>query len=985
MAPFYRERNAGESKRHNMGVAGNGVSGLGSPFGELGVEFSHSELRETAYEIFVATCRPSAGKPLSWSPQYQRSGEREMSLSPSPSPVSFSSTYSPASSSPLQRSLTSSAASTVKKALGLKSSKKSPYKDGSPARSSKRPTTVSELMRIQMGISEERDSQIRRALLRIAAGQIGKQIEAMVLPLEFLQQSKASDFLNPEEYEAWKVRNLKVLEAGLLLHPLVPLEKNDSAAGRLCQVLKGASERPTEIGKNSESMQALRSTVMPLACRSLDGYPTDTCHWADGLPLNLMLYQILLEACFDGNDKCALIEELNEVLNLLKKSWLMLGINQMLHNLCFSWVLFNRFIATGQVESSLLFASENQLAEVAKNAKAIKDPLYANILKSSLSSMLGWTEKRLLAYHDTFQADTIDLMQNTVALGISAAKILVEDISSQYHRRRREGVDVSRNRVEAYIRSSIRTAFAQKMEVVDSSRRSYGNPRNPPPPVLSVLALDICDLVKYEKEVFSPVLKKWHPLAAGVAAATLHACYGSELKQFLSGITELTPDAVEVLKSADNLEKELVNIAVEDSVDSEDGGKGIIREMPPYEAESVVASLAKTWIKLRAESLREWVDSNLQQEAWNPRAETEQFAPSLVEVIHMMDETVEAFFHLPIPMHQDLIPHLVSGLDQGLQHYISKAKSGCGTKSSFVPTLPALTRCTTGSKLGVFKRKEKLPMFQRKKSQVGIMNGGDSFGLSQLCIRMNTLHQICTELEILERRIISHLRNGEFTDMSALNGEEAKFELALASCHEGIQQLCEATAYKVVFCSLNHLLWEGLYVGEPASSRVEPLLRELEQNLELVASTVHTRVRVRALTALMKASFDGFLLVLLAGGPSRAFSRQDCQLIEEDFRLLKQLYLVDGDGLPQELIETAAILVTNILPLFHEETEDLVKRYKRTVAQVYGSSISKITLPPTPNNWSPSDPNTVLRVLCHRNDKAAIKFLKNTYGLPKKL
>lgn len=148
------------------------------------------------------------------------------------------------------------------------------------------------------------------------------------------------------------------------------------------------------------------------------------------------------------------------------------------------------------------------------------------------------------------------------------------------------------------------------MEKVDSNRRSSKNPS----PVLAVLARDIGDLAKHEKEVFSPIFKKWHPLAAGVAVATLHACYGRELKQFMSGVTELTPDAVQVLKSADKLEKDLVNIAVEDSVDSEDGGKAIIREMPPYEAESAMANLAKIWIKLRVDRLRELVDRRLQQE-----------------------------------------------------------------------------------------------------------------------------------------------------------------------------------------------------------------------------------------------------------------------------------------------------------------------------------------------------------------------------------
>lgn len=53
-------------------------------------------------------------------------------------------------------------------------------------------------------------------------------------------------------------------------------------------------------------------------------------------------------------------------------------------------------------------------------------------------------------------------------------------------------------------------------------------------------------------------------------------------------------------------------------------------------------------------------------------------APSGVEVLRSIDETFEAFFLLPIPMHPALLPELMNGLDGCLQKYILKAISGCG-------------------------------------------------------------------------------------------------------------------------------------------------------------------------------------------------------------------------------------------------------------------------------------------------------------------
>ncbi|KAL6207769.1 hypothetical protein ACLB2K_018723 [Fragaria x ananassa] len=993
MAHLFRELSLGHSKRgsHSNGATALTIppkptvttaADLPSPLGQLSAHLTDSELRLTAYEIFVAACRTSTGKALTFVS--------------SDSPTQQHSTASSPGSPALQRSLTSAAASKMKKALGLKSpgtsgSKKSPGSGSGPGKS-KRAMTVGELMRIQMGISEAMDSRVRRALLRISAGQVGRRIESVVVPLELLQQLKSSDFTDSQEHEEWQKRTLKILEAGLLLHPYVPLDKSNSAAQRLRQIIHGALDRPFETGRNNESMQVLRSAVTALASRSSDGV-YDTSHWADGLPLNLRIYEMLLQAVFDTQDETSVIEEVDELMEHIKKTWSILGLNQMFHNLCFTWVLFNRFVATGQVELDLLYAADTQLAEVAKDAKATKDPEYCKILSSTLTSIMGWAEKRLLAYHDTFDSSNIDTMQAIVSLGVVAAKILVEDISNEYRRRRKNEVDVARNRIDTYIRSSLRTAFAQaitctqRMEMADSSRRASRNQPSPLP-VLAILAKDVGELAIKEKQLFSPILKIWHPFAAGVAVATLHACYANEIKQFISGIAELTPDAVQVLRAADKLEKDLVLIAVEDSVDSDDGGKAIIREMPPYEAEAAIANLVKVWIKTRVDRLKEWIDRNLQQEEWNPPANEDGYAPSAVEVLRTFDETLVAFFQLPIPMHPALLPDLMAGLDRCLQYYVTKAKSGCGSRNTFVPTLPALTRCTMESKFqGFGKKKEKSPTSQKRNSQVATVNGDNSFGIPQLLCRINTLQRIRSELEVLEKRIVTHLRNSESAHVEDFsNGLGKKFELSPAACVEVITQLCEAVAYKMVFHDLSHVLWDGLYVGEPSSSRIEPFLDELEKNLLIISNTVHERVRTRIITDIMRASFDGFLLVLLAGGPSRVFSRKDSQIIEDDFKSLKDLFWANGDGLPSELIDKYTTTVRGVLPLFRTDTESLIERFRRVTLESYGSSArSRLPLPPTSGQWNPTEPNTLLRVLCYRNDEAASKFLKKTYNLPKKL
>lgn len=125
--------------------------------------------------------------------------------------------------------------------------------------------------------------------------------------------------------------------------------------------------------------------------------------------------------------------------------------------------------------------------------------------------------------------------------------------------------------------------------------------------VLIRLARKTEELAVKEKDIFSPILKKWHPIAAGVAAVTLHTCYGTLLKQYLTGKSSPLNDTVLVLHRAGKLEKALVQVLVEDSVDCEDGGKAIVREMVPYEVESIIQRLLRQWIQERLQKGKEHI------------------------------------------------------------------------------------------------------------------------------------------------------------------------------------------------------------------------------------------------------------------------------------------------------------------------------------------------------------------------------------------
>lgn len=272
----------------------------------------------------------------------------------------------------------------------------------------------------------------------------------------------------------------------------------------------------------------------------------------------------------------------------------------------------------------------------------------------------------------------------------------------------------------------------------------------------------------------------------------------------------------------------------------------------------------------------------------------------------------------------------------------------------------------------------------KRGSQVGSTTGNEASSLPGLCLRINTIYYIQTELENLRKKIKECLQNVELAQPDIADDLNINFALSQAACQEGIRQLCETTAYMVIFNDLSHVFLDTLYVGSPASNRILPLLKELGPILRIISATLHNTVRNRLIIGLMKASFDGFLLVLLAGGPTRAFSCQDYQVIEDDFRALRGLYLSYCDGLPEELVGKASSEVKNILPLLRTDTETLIERFKQLISESYEfTTKSRFPMPPVPARWSSDNPNTILRVLCYRNDETATKFLKKTYDLPK--
>lgn len=183
--------------------------------------------------------------------------------------------------------------------------------------------------------------------------------------------------------------------------------------------------------------------------------------------------------------------------------------------------------------------------------------------------------------------------------------------------------------------------------------------------VLIKLAKETEDLASKEKDIFSPILKKFQPIASGVAAVTLHVCYGTVLKQYLTcDKSSNTNETILVLQRAGKLEKALLQLVVEGSSECEDGGRTIVREVAPYEVDSIILRLLNQWIQDRLGKGRELADS-------------------AVEIVAFARECVESFLSIPVNVSDNIVYELAEGLESIFRDYITFTAS-CGN-NFFIP------------------------------------------------------------------------------------------------------------------------------------------------------------------------------------------------------------------------------------------------------------------------------------------------------------
>ncbi|TVU08152.1 hypothetical protein EJB05_41541, partial [Eragrostis curvula] len=189
-----------------------------------------------------------------------------------------------------------------------------------------------------------------------------------------------------------------------------------------------------------------------------------------------------------------------------------------------------------------------------------------------------------------------------------------------------------------------------------------------------------------------------------------------------------------------------------------------------------------------------------------------------------------------------------------------------------------------------------------------------------------------------------------------------------------ILHVSELSVYRLVFLDSAHVFHQALYQGGGATleSRVRPALR----NLAFLASVLTDRAQPPPAREVVKAAIEAFLTVVLAAAGGREFGRADYGTVAEDFASLKRLF--SSFVVPDEVVEREATQAEGVVALMAMSTEKLIDEFLGRCAPAPSTAHDEVaqlprTVPPTTRRWSRSDANTLLHVLCHRDDETVLE------------
>ncbi|WCJ26202.1 hypothetical protein M5689_008037 [Euphorbia peplus] len=867
---------------HSRPIRNPEIPVLGLP--GLNTGLSDDDLRESAYELLLASVLMSRVDSNSGNDRKTSAEDRKKEKSP-------------------------------KFLSGLKSKKDkmlspSPSLRRQTSQSTGRHSELLEIFRVQMQISEAMDASIRRNWLQLATRRVHGQVDHPYISLGQLSGIFRSDFRNEKSYMQWKNRQANILEEFLCFSANAMINKHLTVRSDIAKI---RDEKWDTIMSPSERVAVLAS-IRQVAVKSSSlpgqfGIEGETNYWTSSYHVNIRVYQKLLLSVFDLLDEGQLIQEADEILSLIKLTWSTLGITKQVHNALYGWVLFQQFVETA--EETLLEKAVLELQKVlcvedteGKEEEYINTIICSrecdrheqklNVVSAICLSISIWCDSTLQDYHLHFDQKP-SCFKTMMTLLPVVGFCTSDDCGKIKLLKSSTSKDKVSSKLKSCVKTSIEEAYRRIARKIDLESKVQGT--HP----LAVLGKELKLIAEREFNVFWPVLCQWCPQSLMISTVLLHQLYGKRLKPFLKGVSALSEEVRLVLPGAEMLDRyltQLHSLAIE--------ANGLIhpinQNLDHYQIGEVSKPLILDWVISQHAHILEWTGRAFDIEDWEPLSFHQRQAASVVEVFRIVEETVDQFFGLNLPMDITHLQALLSIIFHSMDAYLLKMLNQLVEKRHLYPPASPLTRYTENT----------IPVIKKRLLDYSpLLDDNVNYKLKdltipKLCIRLNTLQYIQKQISILEDGIRKSWAMAQSSHYQKLN--EPLETSSLLTCNEAIDALfsttfciiketangainkiCDFTGARVVFWDLRDKYVFHLYHGDVESSRLESFLPHVDSVLDLICGLIDNTLRDLLVLSIFRASVEAYVWILLDGGPPRAFSDSDVSMMEDDFIMLKKV------------------------------------------------------------------------------------------------
>ncbi|EOY24649.1 Uncharacterized protein TCM_016195 isoform 3 [Theobroma cacao] len=775
---------------------------------------------------------------------------------------------------------------------------------------SERHSELIDTIRAQMQISEAMDGCIRRNMVHLAARRTCGQIDLPQISLELLIGIFRSDFLNEKSYIQWKSRQVNMLEE--LLYFSAKLPETEHLTIKSC-LAKIRDTKEWDVAMSPSQRVEVISFIRQVASKvssqqGLFGLQNETYYWHAAYHLNIRLYEKLLYVMFDILDEGQLIEEADAIQSLIKLTWSTLGITQKMHNALYGWVLVQQFAGTD--EGTLLEHAVFPLQRVVSaeeddwNEGQYMDGIIClkkcngsetnlNLVQAIFLSIGTWCDSRLQDYHLYFSEKPVNF-RRVMALA-SAIGMLTSVNGAEIKLTMNGSKSSSGEKIKNYVERSVEAAIGQVAKSILESKVEKTHP-------LALLANQLRLVAEREMNIFFPVFRHWSPESITISMQRLHQFYGQRLIPFLKGVSSLSEEARSVLPAAFMLDQKLGQLYTS-AFEEQTAHHSVRPYLDHYQIEKVSGPIILDWVIGQHAHILEWTGRVLDLEDWEPLSFHQRQAASIIEVFRILEETVDQLFGMNLPLDITHLQALLSIVFHSLDGYLSRVLNQLVEKNHLYPSAPPLTRYT----------ETVIPIIKKRLNEYTVLDDNvldrlNELTIPKLCIRLNTLQYIQKQVGLLEDGI----RNSWALVRPSLNQGRAKeepveiLESDSLSHHEAVDELfvttfniirdtakdtgrkiCDLIGTRVVFWDLRDAFLFHLYRDNVESARLENFLTDFDTVLDNVCGLIDDSVRDLVVLSVYQASLEGFVWVLLDGGPCRAFSDSDSILMEEDLMMLK--------------------------------------------------------------------------------------------------